>query len=94
MARVARESGALVLGIVTLPFEFEGSRRAAAVRSFGLRELKAAADGVICLPNQKVFRLIDENTSVNEALKITNDLLAQGVRGIWRLADPDRTHQC
>jgi len=84
VARVARESGALVLGIVTLPFEFEGSRRARQAQ-LGLRELKAAADGVICLPNQKVFRLIDENTSVNEALKITNDLLAQGVRGIWRL---------
>jgi cell division protein FtsZ len=84
VARVARESGALVLGIVTLPFEFEGGRRARQAQ-LGLRELKAAADGVICLPNQKVFKLIDENTSVNEALKITNELLAQGVRGIWRL---------
>lgn len=84
VARVARESGALVLGIVTLPFEFEGSRRQRQAQ-LGLRDLKAEADGVICLPNQKVFKLIDENTSVNEALKITNDLLAQGVRGIWRL---------
>jgi cell division protein FtsZ len=84
VARVARESGALVLGIVTLPFEFEGARRQRQAQ-LGLRDLKAEADGVICLPNQKVFKLIDENTSVNEALKITNDLLAQGVRGIWRL---------
>jgi cell division protein FtsZ len=84
VARLARESGALVLGIVTLPFEFEGSRRQRQAQ-LGLRELKAAADGVICLPNQKVLKLIDENTSVNEALKITNELLAQGVRGIWRL---------
>jgi cell division protein FtsZ len=84
VARLAKETGALVLGIVTLPFEFEGSRRQRQAQ-LGLRELKAAADGVICLPNQKVFRLIDENTSVNEALKITNELLAQGVRGIWRL---------
>jgi cell division protein FtsZ len=84
VARLAKETGALVLGIVTLPFEFEGSRRQRQAQ-LGLRELKAAADGVICLPNQKVFKLIDENTSVNEALKITNDLLAQGVRGIWRL---------
>ncbi len=84
VARLARESGALVLGIVTLPFEFEGSRRQRQA-SLGLRELKAQADGVICLPNQKVFKLIDENTSVPEALKITNELLAQGVRGIWRL---------
>ncbi len=84
VARVAKESGALVLGIVTLPFEFEGSRRQRQAQ-LGLRNLKAAADGVICLPNQKVFKLIDENTSVQEALKITNELLAQGVRGIWRL---------
>jgi cell division protein FtsZ len=84
VAKLARESGALVLGIVTLPFEFEGSRRQRQAQ-LGLRELKGAADGVICVPNQKVFKLIDENTSVNEALKITNELLAQGVRGIWRL---------
>jgi cell division protein FtsZ len=84
LARLARETGALVLGIVTLPFEFEGARRGRQAQS-GLRELKSEADGVICLPNQKVFKLIDENTSVNEALKITNELLAQGVRGIWRL---------
>ncbi len=73
-----------MLGIVTLPFEFEGARRQRQAQ-FGLRELKAEADGVICLPNQKVFKLIDENTSMDEALKITNELLAQGVRGIWRL---------
>jgi cell division protein FtsZ len=84
VARLAKESGALVLGIVTLPFEFEGGRRGQQAHA-GLRELKLQADGVICLPNQKVFKLIDENTSVNEALKITNELLAQGVRGIWRL---------
>ncbi|HEX3797521.1 MAG TPA: cell division protein FtsZ [Verrucomicrobiae bacterium] len=84
VARLAKESGALVLGIVTLPFEFEGGRRGQQAHA-GLRDLKMQADGVICLPNQKVFKLIDENTSVNEALKITNELLAQGVRGIWRL---------
>jgi cell division protein FtsZ len=84
VAKLARETKALVLGIVTLPFEFEGVRRARQAQ-MGLRELKEAADGVICLPNQKVFKLIDEKTSVNEALKITNELLAQGVRGIWRL---------
>ena len=84
VARMAKENGALVLGIVTLPFEFEGARRSRQAQ-LGLRDLKRAADGVICLPNQKVFKLIDENTSVNEALKITNELLAQGVRGIWRL---------
>jgi cell division protein FtsZ len=50
-----------------------------------LDEFKAAADGVICLPNQKVFKLINENTSVIETFATTNELLAQGVRGIWQL---------
>ena len=84
VARLARESGALVLGIVTLPFEFEGGRRQRQAQ-LGLRDLKSEADGVICLPNQKVFKLIDENTGMKEALKIINGLLEQGVRGIWRL---------
>jgi len=84
IAALARETGALVLALVTLPFEFEGTRRQRQAQ-LGLRDLKAAADCVICLPNQKVFRIIDENTCVPEALKITNELLAQGVRGVWRL---------
>jgi cell division protein FtsZ len=84
VARVAKEAGALVLSIVMLPIDCEGSRRARQAQ-LGLHELKGAADGVICLPNQKVFRLIDENTSLLEAFRITNELVAQGVRGIWRL---------
>ena len=51
----------------------------------GLDEFKSAVDGVICLPNQKVFKLIDENTSVIETFAATNELLAQGVRGIGQL---------
>src|SRR6185369_12548906 len=46
---------------------------------------KSAADGVISLPNQRVFKLVDDKTSLLEAFQITNDLIAQGVRGIWRL---------
>lgn len=84
LARAARETGALVLGFVTTPFLCEGSHRQR-VALDGLRELKAAADGVICLPNQKVFKLIDENTSVLETFKITSEFLAEGVRGFWRL---------
>ncbi len=84
VARVAKECGALVLGIVMLPFDCEGSRRARQAQ-LGLHALKNAADGVICVPNQKVFRLIDEHTSLLEAFDLTNELVAQGVRGIWRL---------
>ena len=84
VARVAKETGALVLSIVMLPFDCEGSRRTRQAQ-LGLHDLKGAADGVICLPNQRVFKLIDENTSLLEAFHITNELVAQGVRGIWRL---------
>jgi cell division protein FtsZ len=84
VARIAKETGALVLSIVMLPFDCEGSRRARQAQ-LGLHELKSAADGVICLPNQRVFKLIDEHTSLLEAFQITNELVAQGVRGIWRL---------
>lgn len=84
VARIAKETGALVLSIVMLPFDCEGSRRTRQAQ-LGLHDLKSAADGVICLPNQRVFKLIDENTSLLEAFHITNELVAQGVRGIWRL---------
>jgi cell division protein FtsZ len=84
LARAGREAGALVLGFVTLPFACEGNRRQRVAQQ-GLAELKAAADGVICLPNEKAAKLIDENTSVLETFKLTNQLLADGVKGIWRL---------
>jgi cell division protein FtsZ len=84
IARLAKEAGALVLAIAFLPFECEGARRARQAH-LGLHELKKMADGVICLPNQQVFRLVDENTSLLEAFSVANELVAQGVRGIWRL---------
>jgi len=84
LARIAKEAGALTLAVITLPFECEGTRRQAQARA-GLEQLKEAADAVLCLPNDRVLKLIDENTSLIETFKITNDLLAQGVRGIWRL---------
>jgi len=84
VAQVAKSAGALVLSIVMLPFDCEGTRRQRQAQ-FGLHKLKEEADGVICLPNQKVFKLIDENTSLLEAFDITNEFVAQAVRGIWRL---------
>jgi cell division protein FtsZ len=84
LARVAREAGAVALGFVTTPFDCEGRRRQNAAQE-GLEALREAADGVICLPNQKVFKLIDENTSVVSTFKLIGDLLADGVKGVWRL---------
>jgi cell division protein FtsZ len=84
LAGAAREAGALVLGFVTMPFDCEGGRRQR-LAQYGLSELQAAADGVISLPNQKVCKMIDENTSVLETFKITNEFLVAGVRGVWHL---------
>lgn len=84
LARIAKESGALVLSIVTLPFEFEGGRRQRQAQ-LGLQLLKSEADAVICLPNERLQKLIGEKTSVLDAFKTSNSLLAQGIRGIWRL---------
>lgn len=84
LARVAKESGALVVGVATLPFEIEGPRRKRQAQQ-GLAELKAAADTVICFANQKIFRIVDENTSVLESLKIANEIVSQGIRGIWQM---------
>jgi cell division protein FtsZ len=84
VARIARETGALVLAVATLPFECEGTRRRRQAHA-GLDQLKEAADAVICLPNERVLQLIDENTSVIDTFKIGNELLGRAVRGIWRL---------
>ena len=84
VARVAKESGALVLAMVMLPFDWEGTRRQEQAGR-GLHAIKQAADGVICLPNQKLFSQMDEKTSVLEMFATTHELIAQGIRGIWRL---------
>jgi cell division protein FtsZ len=84
LARAAKETGALVLAFVTLPFVCEGNRRQQQAQQ-GLEQLKSVADGVICLPNQKTFKLIDDNTSVLDTFRITGGLLVEGLRGVWRL---------
>lgn len=84
LAQAAKENGALVLAIVTTPFDFEGNRRQAQAQT-GLQALTAAADAVICLPNQKLFKILDENTSFVELFKTSNEMLADAVRGVWRL---------
>jgi cell division protein FtsZ len=84
LARAAKETGALVLAFVTLPFLLEGNRRQQQAQQ-ALEQLKSVADGVICLPNQKTFRFIDENTSVLDYFPIAGGFLVEGVRGVCRL---------
>ncbi len=84
LAQAAKAAGAVVLGFAMLPFDCEGNRRQSQARH-GLEQLKAAADGVVCLPNQKLFKLIDENTSVLDTFRLSNELLTEGVISFARL---------
>ena len=84
LARAAREAGALVLAFVTLPFECEGSHRQQQAQR-GLEHLKESADGVICLNGDKIFGIIDENTSILEIFGAADRLLIDGLRGVWQL---------
>ncbi len=84
VARIARELGALTVGIVTTPFRFEGTRRRTAADR-GVEELRAACDTVIVIPNDRLLEVLDRSTSMIEAFKIADDVLRQGVQGICDL---------
>lgn len=88
VARVARECGALTIGVVTKPFLFEGSKRMNAAK-VGINALKDHVDTLIVVPNQRILQIIDNKTSMLEALKKIDSVLHQGVRGIAELiTDP------
>jgi len=84
VARIARELGALTVGIVTTPFRFEGTRRRAAADS-GVEELRTACDTVIVIPNDRLLEVLDRSTSMIDAFRIADDVLRQGVQGICDL---------
>jgi cell division protein FtsZ len=84
VARIARELGALTVGIVTTPFRFEGTRRRSAAES-GVDELRTACDTVIVIPNDRLLEVLDRSTSMVDAFKIADDVLRQGVQGICDL---------
>jgi cell division protein FtsZ len=84
IARIAREVGALAVGIVTMPFRFEGTRRKGAADS-GVRALREACDTVIVVPNDRLLEVLEKNTSMLDAFKIADDVLRQGVQGICDL---------
>ena len=84
VARIAREVGALTVGIVTTPFRFEGTRRRTAADR-GVEELRAACDTLIVIPNDRLLEVLDRSTSMVDAFKIADDVLRQGVQGICDL---------
>jgi cell division protein FtsZ len=84
IARIAREGGALTVGVVTKPFQFEGRKRMAQAEE-GMRELKNAVDTLITIPNQRLLSIASRTTSLKEAFQKADDVLLQAVRGISEL---------
>jgi cell division protein FtsZ len=84
VARVAREIGALTVGIVTMPFKFEGSRRKKQADD-GLASLREACDTLIVVPNDRLLEVLDKSTSMLDAFRIADDVLRHGVQGICDL---------
>ena len=84
VARIACDLGALTVGIVTLPFKFEGSRRKRQADE-GVETLRGACDTTIVIPNDKLLEVLDQSTSMIDAFRIADDVLRQGVQGICDL---------
>ncbi|QXE23954.1 cell division protein FtsZ [Richelia sinica FACHB-800] len=81
VAEVAKEMGALTVGVVTRPFVFEGRRRTSQAEQ-GIEGLKSRVDTLIIIPNNKLLEVIPEQTPVQEAFRYADDVLRQGVQGI------------
>ena len=81
VARIAREIGALTVGIVTKPFGFEGSRRLQAAER-GIQGLADEVDTLIVVPNNRLLSVLDKQTSMVDAFRVADDVLRQGVQGI------------
>jgi cell division protein FtsZ len=84
IARIARDGGALTVGVVTKPFQFEGRKRMAQAHE-GVRELKDAVDTLITIPNDRLLSVASRTTSLKEAFQKADDVLLQAVRGISEL---------
>lgn len=84
VAQIAKELGALTVGVVTKPFSFEGIRRKK-VAELGIEELKDKVDTLITIPNDRLLQVIDKKTSLLDAFGIVDDVLRQGVQGITDL---------
>jgi cell division protein FtsZ len=84
VARIAKELGALTVGIVTLPFKFEGTKRRGQA-DHGVDALRKECDTTIVIPNDRLLEVLDKSTSMLDAFRIADDVLRQGVQGICDL---------
>jgi len=84
IARLAREAGALTVGIVTKPFSFEGRRRQQ-VAKMGIEKLEEAVDTLIVIPNDRILQVVDKKVSLQAAFRLADEVLRQGIQGISEL---------
>ena len=84
VAKIARDLGALTVGIVTTPFKFEGTKRRSQA-DLGVQLLRQACDTTIVIPNDRLLEVLDRSTSMIDAFKVADDVLRQGVQGICDL---------
>ncbi len=84
IAKIAKEMKILTVAVVTLPFTFEAKRRMDNAL-LGIEELKKSVDSIITIPNDKIRQVVPKDTSFSEALKVADEVLRQGIRGIAEL---------
>jgi len=81
VAQIAREVDALTVAVVTRPFTFEGRRRAQQAEA-GIEKLEAQVDTLITIPNDRLLQVVEKKTSIQDAFRVADDVLRQGVQGI------------
>ena len=81
IAEIAKEGGALTVGIVTRPFTFEGRKRGKQAQD-GIEVMQSQVDTLIVIPNDKILKVVGEQVPVDEAFRVADDMLRQGVQGI------------
>ena len=84
IAQISKEMGALTIGVVTRPFTFEGARRAK-VAEDGIEALRAQADTLIAIPNDRLAQVADKRATLQQAFSLADDVLRQGIQGISEL---------
>ena len=84
VAQIAKEVGALTIGVVTKPFTFEGSRRLQSSEG-GINRLKEQVDTLIVIPNDRLLQIVDKRASLQESFRLADDVLRQGIQGISEL---------
>jgi len=84
IAKIAKEVGALTIGVVTRPFFFEGTHRSQTAQK-GIELLKEQVDTLIVIPNDRLLQIVDKKVALQDAFRVADDVLRQGIQGISEL---------